>query len=399
MSIQESRHKAIAAMKQKVIKQMQEQAARNEEKIRRTNAERQRLVDDKRRDLERGMDAREQRVAKFRTEKANAMKASKKAERDRDIFRQDRRNAAKQIEAQKIDQLQGRMAEKDQHVTHLRMQKDKERKRVRTMRVLKSKAKKENAARLRKAQEFQKQQMVEKMQKSYQRMEKIREMKHAIEEQRKHLIRDETIRRDHWKSETALERAITPGPGAYNLGSTLDPKGGTMARRVPDEFDILERKAGLTPGPGQYTVNKSTLNKSYGTISQHNIKTELDWKLYHAQSIPGPGAYKPKPVSTNFSASFGTYKPKHEIDKIMDKARFTPAPGYAQKSNVPKMKKKLNALQKEFKVGVDAVLFAAKLQKGRENAHARGGRGASRGSPTNGSLGRAGRRAVGAGSP
>merc|ERR1711937_269004 len=81
-----------------------------------------------------------------------------------------------------------------------------------------------------------------------------------------------------------------------------------------------------------------------------------------ASKTPGPGEYKPKPIKSGGTASFGNFTPKSELDLVILRAAESPAPGQYQPVNVPKRKKKLAELQKEFKVSTKAVMFAAKLR-------------------------------------
>ncbi len=188
-------------------------------------------------------------------------------------------------------------------------------------------------------------------------------MKQAIEDQRKHLLREEIIRRDKWKAQTQLQRDITPGPGAYETKSTLSQAGGQMAGKVPTEWDFLVRRAKESPGPGHYNVNNSSLSQAYGLMSEFTTMTDIDWKIKNARAVPGPGHYQPKPVGKAFSASFGTYKPKSFVDLAVAKGRDTPAPGYSQAKVVPNRRKKLRDIQSQLSVNRESVLFAAKMRQ------------------------------------
>merc|ERR1712032_790863 len=70
----------------------------------------------------------------------------------------------------------------------------------------------------------------------------------------------------------------------------------------------------------------------------------------------------PKPIKSGGTASFGNFTPKSELDLVILRAAESPAPGQYQPVNVPKRRKKLAELQKEFQVSTKAVMFAAKLR-------------------------------------
>merc|ERR1712072_175500 len=91
-------------------------------------------------------------------------------------------------------------------------------------------------------------------------------------------------------------------------------------------------------------------------------KTELDIIIARAKSMPAPGEYQPKPIEGGGTASFGNFTPKSELDLVILRAAESPAPGQYQPVNVPKRRKKLAELQREFQVSTKAVMFAAKLR-------------------------------------
>merc|ERR1712139_554603 len=88
----------------------------------------------------------------------------------------------------------------------------------------------------------------------------------------------------------------------------------------------------------------------------------VEWAMERAAAMPGPGEYKPREIESKAGATFGNFTPKSQLDLVILRAKESPAPGQHQASNVPKRKKKLAQLQKEFKVSNKAVMFAAKLR-------------------------------------
>merc|ERR1712226_335622 len=107
------------------------------------------------------------------------------------------------------------------------------------------------------------------MQASYARMDAMKAMKEAIDVKRRDVLRREKIRRDQWKKRTAVERSITPGPGAYAVPSTLKKSGGAWGKFKPQtELDIIIARAKSMPAPGEYGIGTgSTLSPSGGSWS------------------------------------------------------------------------------------------------------------------------------------
>jgi hypothetical protein len=218
---------------------------------------------------------------------------------------------------------------------------------------------------VRKAKVYERQRLVDKMEGNYARMEAMKEMKEAIDEKRRDLLRLEKIRRDEWKAATAVERAITPGPGAYELPTTLTDVGGTWGKFKPKtELDWIEYRAAQVPAPGDYHSDKfSTLNKTGGSWSKYRPKTDVEWRMEKAAAEPGPGEYQVLLPASTTTATFGNFTPKSELDFVILRAKESPAPGEHQAPVVPKPRRKLEQLTQTFAVSNKAVMFAAKLKK------------------------------------
>jgi hypothetical protein len=365
------KHEEIAKMKADVVQKMVRRGEINQKKLKLTNEERRKREQQQKDLILRQMREREIRVSRFQRAKRHQGIEKKKAQKRGNFLRSQRRQRARDLEQQTKDEMRQRMTDKNVHVERVARQKESERKRIKTMRRLKNQARRENSERLRAAQAYEKELMAKRLEENNERMEKIKEMRRAIEDQRKHLLREEAIRRDRWRSRTRLQRDITPGPGAYEIKSTLNPRGGSMARRVPTEWDTIARHAAESPGPGHYDAARSSLSDRNGTISEFTPMTDIDWKIKNAAAVPGPGHYEPRPVGKTFSASFGAYVPKHFVDIAAAKGRSTPAPGYSAGPVVPARRKKLRHIQKELSVDREAVLFAAKMRQEVDGARRR----------------------------
>ena len=212
---------------------------------------------------------------------------------------------------------------------------------------------------------YERQRLIDRMEGNYARMEAMKEMKEAIDEKRRDLLRLEKIRRDEWRAATAVERAITPGPGAYELPSTLAASGGTWGKFKPKtELDWVRYRAAQVPAPGDYHSDKfSTLNKNGGSWSKYKPKSDVEWRMEKAAKEPGPGEYKVLLPASTTTATFGNFTPKSELDFVILRAKESPAPGEHQPSQVPKPRRKLEQLAQTFAVSNKAVMFAAKLKR------------------------------------
>ena len=162
----------------------------------------------------------------------------------------------------------------------------------------------------------------------------MKQIKQALAEKRNDIQRIERIRRDKWKSRTAVERAITPGPGAYAIPSTLVKSGGAWSNHKPKtEIDWIEARAGDVPGPGTYK-SPTTLNSSGGSWSKYKPMSDVDWAIKRAKDLPGPGEYgAPQRLKHGNGVKFGAYNPKTDIDLAMAHANDTPSPGHCQPSS------------------------------------------------------------------
>lgn len=308
--------------------------------------------------------AKEKKVDRYLASKSSNQSNVSTKKKQAEAKRAQRRAQAKEREEAKRQALLNKLDTKGNTVNRLKAQKDAKRKQMKVAKQLRSQQRQEKAERVRRAKMYEKQKLVQKMQANYARMESMKQMKEAINEKRRDLLREEQIRRDEWKHKTEVERSITPGPGAYSVPSTLKKSGGAWGKFKPKtDLDIIIARARSMPAPGEYGVGTgTTLNLSGGSWSKYKPKSDVEWAMERAAKTPGPGAYKPKPIKRGGTASFGNFTPKSELDLVILRASESPAPGQYQPVNVPKRKKKLHELQREFKVSNKAVMFAAKLR-------------------------------------
>lgn len=93
-------------------------------------------------------------------------------------------------------------------------------------------------------------------------------------------------------------------------------------------WDWIEYQGSQTPA-AQYDTDKSFHHleqRNGGKFNKSNPKSDLEWKIYYAKSLPSPGQYdlKPKKVS---GGSFSTAKPKTDIEWQIYNAKQMPGPG------------------------------------------------------------------------
>merc|ERR1719271_115981 len=222
------------------------------------------------------------------------------------------------------------------------------------------------AARVRKAKQYEKQAVIEKLQAKDQLLNEMKEIRKAVKKKRKELLREEIIRRDKWKAGTKLERAMTPGPGAYNLPDSLDLiTGGAFNKSNPKtDIEWIMHRAKQTPGPGRYLSKDqmTSLTNSGGAWSKYKPKSDVEWAMDRASKMPGPGQYTIKSQGPSFNTTFGNFEPKSDLDFVILHANDSPAPGSHQPSMTPSKPRNLKQLTKSFGISNKAAMFAARLK-------------------------------------
>jgi len=360
-----SRHVKIKDMKQKIQQQLRERSAVRKEQIAQRVESRKQEEENWRAMQKMKLEAKNKQVARFQAGMTGNKKEVKEKQERQRMLRNERTEQAKIREKLHREKLARKMAEKEAKAEAIRAQRAAQRSQGKVEKQLKSKARAQSADRVRKAKVYERQRLIDKMEGNYARMEAMKETKEAIDEKRRDLLRLEKIRRDEWRAATAVERSITPGPGAYELKSTLTNSGGTWGKFKPKtELDWIEYRAKQVPAPGDYHSDKfSTLNKNGGSWSKYKPKTDVEWRMEKAAQEPGPGEYKVQLPSSTTTATFGNFTPKSELDFVILRAKESPAPGEHQPNQVPKPRRKLEELAETFSVSNKAIMFAAKLKR------------------------------------
>lgn len=254
-------------------------------------------------------------------------------------------------------------AERDKRVKEVQQNRDKRIADEKIKRRLKIERRAQRAQQVRKANEYARQRLVKKMESTDRRIFQMKQMKAALEIERKKNQRLEWIAQDKWKQNRVLERAVTPGPGDYVLPSTLHVSGGTWGRYKPlSEIERIMEQAKHTPGPGSYP-QKSTLNLTGGSWSFYSPKSDIEWAEERARAQPGPGEYDPRRKEIGHGMKFSEANAKSDLQKLIDEKAFLPGPGLYS-DPMPKPTPKLATLIKKFSPTLSAIKYAGKLKRG-----------------------------------
>ena len=242
---------------------------------------------------------RDERIADFLEVRNQEKDRHKQEKEELQRKRQRVRDAKKKREDKRRAELRKAIEDKGHLSEQLSAERQAEIDRLSEERRLQQKTRMENAARVRRIAANEKMKAQRKMEAAYARMEHMNEVRAAIDEARREQKKSEIIEADRWKLETTLERSITPGPGEYNIDNApKGPKGGTWGKHKPkSDVEWKIYRAAQIPGPGQYKLPSSVLVPG-GTWGKHKPKSDVEWQMYRAAQIPGPGEYQPRSLKS-----------------------------------------------------------------------------------------------------
>jgi len=357
----------IIENKKNMKQQLKSRGQARQLRIKRSVKERRKLDETWKKRQEQRMIERAQRVDEFLAIKNAGATERIAKERAAAEKRKKRREKAKRLDKEKRQLLGEAMKAKEKHIAALKMQKTQALRQQKTERAAKSRQRMSKAARVRKAKQYEKQAVIEKLQAKDQLLTEMKEIRKAVKKKRKELLREEIIRRDQWKAGTQLERAMTPGPGAYNLPDSLDLiTGGAFNKSNPKtDIEWIMHRAKQTPGPGRYLSKDqmTSLTNSGGAWSKYKPKSDVEWAMDRASKMPGPGQYQPKAQGPSFNTTFGNFEPKSHLDFVILHANDSPAPGHHQPAMIPGKERNLKQLSKSFGISNKAAMFAARLKR------------------------------------
>jgi hypothetical protein len=121
--------------------------------------------------------------------------------------------------------------------------------------------------------------------------------------------------------------ALIPGPSDYspkNLGGL--GKGTRFAKSAAKtdlEWQIYHAKK--LPGPGTY--KHEAVEMRGGMFNTANSKSELEWDIYRAKQLPGPGEYRARALSGAKGGRISATSPKSEIERLVFEAKLVPGAG------------------------------------------------------------------------
>jgi hypothetical protein len=122
-----------------------------------------------------------------------------------------------------------------------------------------------------------------------------------------------------------LRASQLPGPGEYKP-KTIQSSGGSFSTAKPkSDLEWKIYHAQNLPGPGEYKIPDQ--KKSGGSFSTANPKSDLEWKIYYAQKLPGAGEYTTTAPMTPSGGKFNQSKPKSDLDWTIYNAKQSPGPG------------------------------------------------------------------------
>ena len=196
------------------------------------------------------------------------------------------------------------------------------------------------------------------------RMALLAELETAVKHERQMYQKER--RKMEWerKQRTIFLREQLPGPGEYEVPTTIGKgkgaaKWGTHNPKNDVEWAIYYAKD--LPGPGQYTV-PSESSAPCARFSQFTPKSDVDWLIYYASQKPGPGEYEPKPVASRAGVTFSKFTPKGEIDKIQERAQELPGPSdYSATDLRPVKRRSLGELKQILGAGADVSAITTKM--------------------------------------
>ena len=213
----------------------------------------------------------------------------------------------------------------------------------------------ENVERIKRQKEFELGKVRQKLQAKEEKLRSMKEMQEALLAERAAERKQAIIDRHHREATTIPERNVLPGPGEYNVPSTMDGSNGfRMSKFTPkSDLDWVIHRAKQMPGPGQYQDIEYKVKAPAASFGKGVVPSDLEWKMIRASEMPGPSAYGSaqfKPETPSFS--MGNFKPKSDLELKILRAAELPGPGaYDVGTSVPKRARSVRELHKAIMSG------------------------------------------------
>ena len=131
----------------------------------------------------------------------------------------------------------------------------------------------------------------------------------------------------------AIHRAKQgPGPGEYVIPTTMAQNGGRFGKNITkSELELHMDRVRDEPAPHDYDVNSSftylhSEQKLGGVMAGRGPKSDVDWAIYTASKIPGPGEYVIPTTMAQNGGRFGSAITKSALELAINRVKNDPAP-------------------------------------------------------------------------
>jgi hypothetical protein len=134
-----------------------------------------------------------------------------------------------------------------------------------------------------------------------------------------------------------------PGPATATVGFVPDRNGrltgasGVAGLRLVESrasltcIDLAVRRAAAMPGPSDYGTPALPDPSGGGKFNQSVAKSDLEWAIYRAQQLPGPGQNDAPKLRAPRGGKFNTSLSKSDIERTIFREKAKPGPGtYSQ---------------------------------------------------------------------
>ena len=214
---------------------------------------------------------------------------------------QGHRSEAMRLKAQREEQMQKMVQEKHE----------------RLLRQMKERDAQVRAVQIRKAEIIEQEKIMRQI-KNQSRREKAEQTRRAKLYARKRY-------EDHLESVDARIKAVEKMREAVQLERHTHKREELIERHRWQNSLNLERS--ITPGPGEYLLPDSSTLITGGTWGKFKPKTDIDVMMDRAKDLPGPGNYAVPDTLNKNGGSWSFYSPKSEIEELQHRAKDLPGPG------------------------------------------------------------------------
>lgn len=292
----ETRTAAATTLKQHKHQQLEQRGDNLAQKIQTVQARKDDLYRRKREEL---LLRTTERDSKMEAVKNAGISAWQQEKEDRALAREQER-AAKLVQAEidakaEREALRHSLLEKQRAIQEAKDAAKEQLARDRIVRFMRTRTRLAAAARVRREMEYHQEAVKARLTRDAMKIEALADMRDAMCRARVDKMRTGRIGLDQWRSNTVLERSITPGPGAYRVPTFLEEvRGGvTFLKDVGGSMmDKIVERAAAIPGPSDYKAVVRQRPAMGGTMGKFVQKTTIAEVMHHAANMPGVGDYE-----------------------------------------------------------------------------------------------------------